>query len=907
MTISISSSVLLDYYTARNGASAAGAGASSAKTAVQSAPTAPWRQAGEATSVGVLTQSVLNGARFIDPSAAKLDAPATAASSGDYRNLFALYQGLSALNGIAGQAAATGVSASQAAALQKTYAAGLKEVQGFLAGKPFTALAFADGASGTSQAASVTAPRELDAYTGATAVSGAADQAVSGLAPDAKFNLTVTRPAGPPVQVAFDLTELHGQAPTLANVATYLNAKLADAGLTTRFSVQRTAGVAQSVQAGGRTVNLGTTSPDQYALKITGSAIESLSFSAPAATPAVYLAQTSGVITGASPDAVQQLLKLDPSQDPGAADRVFAKTLPAGLGAVRATATGPDGAVYLLADVTGPTPDGQAPKGTGDVALVRYDSAGQLAYVRTLGAADTASGLALAVSADGAQVAVAGTVTGDLDKGDAATPAASSGFVQVFDGAGDALYDARLADGERPTALAFTPDGALTVTGATHTDLGLPGAQGVFLHTLSATHRTAFDGTDLGYGVTTASAGDPGGAGAQSPAGVVALPDGRIATASVQNGHAVLRIYASPFVAGAQPSATRDLGDLGGGSLAGLSLAADGSLVVAGVSGSGALSAGTTTTGYGGGQKAFVAKVASSLAPSDGDRLTYLQASGDVTASAVTVSGGQVYVTGQVAGAPVVPGGAATHAAYVTAVDPGTGEVSFSDTVQGLDGQAAPVGIAVDATGASALDALGLPRGAIDYTPSPLVTAETSARVGDGFTLSGGAGAAVSVTLEPSDTLASLAVKINRASGFTAGAKVATVNGRDQLSLTPTGANASLVLQAGAKGSDLLAALGLREGVLQPATTARNTRNTVQATPYALNLNTSGDVSTTSGAKRALASLAGALSTVQKAYQDLITKPSTASAAKSSGGASTYAQGRIADYQLALQRLTGAG
>ena len=50
------------------------------------------------------------------------------------------------------------------------------------------------------------------------------------------------------------------------------------------------------------------------------------------------------------------------------------------------TATGPDGSVYVLADVTGPS-DGQTLKGAQDVAVLKYNSAGALIYSRTLGAA----------------------------------------------------------------------------------------------------------------------------------------------------------------------------------------------------------------------------------------------------------------------------------------------------------------------------------------------------------------------------------------------------------------------------------------------------------------------------------------------------------------------------------------
>ncbi|MBE7217876.1 MAG: hypothetical protein INR64_05335, partial [Caulobacteraceae bacterium] len=596
---------------------------------------------------------------------------------------------------------------------------------------------------------------------------------------------------------------------------------------------------------------------------------------------------------------------LDPGAAPDASARVFDRTLPAGLGTVRATATGPDGSVYLLADVNGPTPDGQALQGAQDVALVKYDSAGQLVFTRTLGAAQSASGYALAVSLDGGEVAIAGAVTGDLDPGDAPAAGATSSFVQVFDGAGQALWDQRSpATGEQPKAISFAADGSLLVSGATHTDLQTPSAQGGYVRSYAAVKQTAFDGTSLGYRVSTASAAAPAG----PVAGVLALPGGGSATAAVQNGHAILSLYAGPLAAGAQPTAVRDLGDLGGGALAGLALGADGSLVVAGTSGSGALQAGAVTTAYGGGQEAFVAKLSPDLQPSDADRTSYVALGGDTTATGVAVEGGRVYLAGQVAGAPALGQTGPSHTGYALALDPDTGEVGWSQTLGGADGQVAPAGIAVAAGGVSALDALGLPSGPIDYTPSPLVTANTAARAGDSFTVRVGVGAPVKVTLAADDTLQTLAAKISRATGFaaTATASAAVGGARSQLTIAPATPSASLTLQAGPGGSDLLAALGLPEGVVQAAATTRNTRNAVPATPYALGLSSSLSVATAAGAKAAAARLQAAMATVQKAYTDLVTPPASATAKAATSSVSAYTQSRLADYQLALQRLTGS-
>ena len=49
----------------------------------------------------------------------------------------------------------------------------------------------------------------------------------------------------------------------------------------------------------------------------------------------------------------------------------------------RASAVAPDGSLYILTDVNAAT-GGQAIKGSSDVALQKYDSAGNLIYTRTL-------------------------------------------------------------------------------------------------------------------------------------------------------------------------------------------------------------------------------------------------------------------------------------------------------------------------------------------------------------------------------------------------------------------------------------------------------------------------------------------------------------------------------------------
>jgi hypothetical protein len=77
--------------------------------------------------------------------------------------------------------------------------------------------------------------------------------------------------------------------------------------------------------------------------------------------------------------------------------KVFSDTLEGTISTVHKTMTGPDGSLYVLADVDGTTST-QTIKGDQDVALLKYDSSGKLLYARTLGAANTATGYNMAIS-----------------------------------------------------------------------------------------------------------------------------------------------------------------------------------------------------------------------------------------------------------------------------------------------------------------------------------------------------------------------------------------------------------------------------------------------------------------------------------------------------------------------------
>ncbi len=928
MTIAIDSSTLLAALNAQYGirtSSSTGAGASS--TAKPANPTPPWSGTSTATLWSQLTQEVMAGGKFFDPNAAKLDVPGDSASaSQNYRNLFALYRGLTALQGLA-QNASTTVTATQKAQIAKTFQAGMTQLEGFLQQQPFKGFQVYQNDVMASDKASVAAPSETDTYQTGVLYSGSVNGEVPAFQGAVKFDLTVTRYSGAQVPVSFDLSEMGSTPRTMGAVVSYLNSKLEAAGVATRFASVVTPGKPQTIQAGKTTVTL-PAGPDQYALQIKGVSVEGLSFSAPASDPAVYVAEASGV----SADSVQQIVKYEAGSGAlatsAANGQVFNTPLGSGVAAARAVAAAPDGSVYALEDVTGTTA-GQSIQGSRDVALVKYDSAGNVVFTRTLGAADSASGFALSVSADGSQVAIAGQVNGQLDPTASTTTAATApqqGFVTVFDSSGQEQWTQQTGtttgDPVQANAVAFGPNDMVYVAG--QTDSKLSGASASVGRTdayLQAFHAVATPLNDGSGGSTWTAVStfvDQYGTTSQDRATGLAVSGSTVYVSSVEAGHGVVRSFdqSGSGSTSLTANAVRDLGDLQGGSVAGVAVNADGSVAVAGSTHNGALDAGTVTQAYAGGQAGFVASLGADLAPAGGDRLTYVgDGTADVSASAVAVAGGEVYVAGQVS-TPPIPGSAQTsgYRGYVTQIDPQTGASTWSQQALGLDGQLAPSSIAVSQTGASVLDRLGLPTGAIDYTVSDNVVANTSVRAGDEFFVASGGGAPQAVRIEAGDTFQTLAGKIARASGYTATASLVTEAGGRQLEIKPAFSGRQIQLLAGPAGKDALAPLGLAEGVLSSTASSESslapvkTQGSLPAATslkngYSLKLSSTLDINDPTDLKAALAALGSSLSTVRSIYSGMVNPPPKTSAA--SGTVPKYLTDQLANYQAALARLTG--
>lgn len=885
----IDNSYLLGLFNGGYGLSG-GLGASGSSTA-RKTPTAPWSSRVQPPEPSALVRSALAGRDFIDLRATQLDVKGAAE---DYRRLFALNQGLTTLNALVNRADVKGVTAQELARLDKAFQTGLGEVSRFLSSDPFEAIRVAKGLTASEAKTGVGVARTDNSYVTPALHSGDPDLPVAAFQGDVSFSIRIAKLSGD-VTVDVDLAEMGATPRTLSNVISHINAKLEAAEVQTRFAREKLPSEPRTLTVGGKTVTL-PAGPDQWALKVKGVSVETVGFSAADRSDGVFVLQGVGTggrteltkfttdtgVTGAGAPAAQAQI--------GDTLWVDGRSLQApvdGVSRVRASAAGPDGSLYVLAEATAKV-DGQAIKGSRDVVLMKYDSAGRLAFSRTLGAAGEAEASAIAVSADG-KVAVAGSVKGALDKGQAGPdPAQTDSFVTVFDASGSELWTQRRGarDADEATGVAFAEDGSVYVVGRARSAMTGASSQG------------GWDGYVMGFSPTgTARFTRQFGTSGEDTVAAVTVKDGVLVTAGVEAGRAVVRRFELQPTGGPILTQTRDLGAVNG-SISGVALDA-GRVIVAGTTRNAALDAGTVTSAHSGGSDAFIARLDESLVAGASDRLTYLGGAGADSAASATVSGGKVWITGQTD----LTGKDAEQKAqgFLSRVDPETGQVEWTRAFEGQNGHVAPISVAVSAGGASVLDRLGLPQGDIDFTPSRKVTDATSARVGDQFFVDLGSGRLRPVTIEARDTLESLARKIASASNNRLKAVVAKSDGRDVIKISPRDERDLAELVPGPAGRDALEALGLSQTLIRP-TDAKSDGRAVFA------LRMPGDLSLADKAaiKAAGEAIQAAMTQVRAAYRALAEKDRPTST-RTGGPAPAYMTAQIANYQAALSRLTGGG
>lgn len=935
--ISLDTNLLLGYYQAKNGLSAAvGGTATNVASSVKKAPTPPWSTLSAAPKADEMLKSVMMGRKFIDEYQTQLDVKG---ASEDYRQLFAIHQGLSTLEALAKKADEKDTTAAELKRIQAAFTRGMSEVSGYIDDTNFDKLRLTYGDVADKAKTTVGVPKTVPKYMTSPLHQGTATDAVEAFQGDMKFSVKIRLPNKVETTIDFDLAEMGSTTRSMNEVVKYINAKLSSAGFSTRFAVEKIAGAEKTTEVNGRTIKLGA-EPDRFALKIQGDTTEILTFSAPATSPAVYITQTAGdpkpakttkvengkvVTVTPDPKLTEELIKFetgttsDAVRRPGDVNwvegRVFNVALPEGVEKVHKTVTGPDGSLYLLADVND-TVDGQTIKGAGDVALMKFDSAGKLVYARTLGASADATGLGLAVGPDG-QIAVSGSVTGGfaasgvpigtgtletipkvLKADNGVDETKPDSFVAVFSAAGDEMWSQRMGarDDDEATSVAFGADGSLYVLGRTKGAMPGQTSSGNWDNYLRA-----FDAEGRLKSTTQFGA-----SGEDKPAGLV-VDETNVVVASIEGGEVKLRRYDMTDPKVPTLSATRSLGTLGGGSVAGVTMDG-GNIVIAGSTGA-TLGVANTTRPSSGSVDAFAARISMDLSGS-ADAIAYYGGSGDDRATAMTVADGKVWLTGTTkTDLPGMDNAVGKVDGFAVGLDIGSGVVAWAQRFTGSEKMTTPTSIAVDPAGASALDRLGLPSGKVAYSDSQLVTSATSARPGDTFQIRRRIGGpAVTITIEATDTLESLAKKIQRATSFGVKAEVVSDGDVRKLQIRPQNSRSSLEILGGRGGLDALEALGLHEGFVR--STVMKDEKMVPgdggSAMYGLKMPRDLSLSTKEDIKAAIDKLTMAMSVLRGAYRDLEQGMKPASETKkATGEVPAYLKNQLANYQAGLNRLTG--
>jgi len=567
----------------------------------------------------------------------------------------------------------------------------------------------------------------------------------------------------------------------------------------------------------------------------------------------------------------------------------------------RSVATGADGSIYVLADLSGDSAT-SAIKGARDVALLKYDSAGKLAFTQTLGASESASGFALAVSADG-KVAVAGAVQGALS-GTSAKGGADS-FVTVFAADGEELWTARrgASGNDEALAIAFGPSGQLVVSGKTDGSIGgnssLGGVDG-YLRAYSASGAELFTrqfGTSGADAATALLVRDDGAGGIE------------IFTGGVENNRGVVRNFTYSTGAGFAAGAARDIGYFYQGAIN--TIAADGaSLYVGGEIGADRLTLGETARGGVAGKDGFVARFDADLISTGLDRASYLGSAQDDAVKSIAIVDGVVYAAGVNGGVLGGSGAANAKTGFLTRLDDG-GDIDWMRTFTSSGGPVTLNSLAVDQSGASALDILGLPRGVVGSAQNAPLVERSALRAGDEFSIGIDGRRMSTIRITANDTLASLAATINRAIGAAGRAQVISENGVERLKITPRDGQA-LRIEAGRAGRDALGALGFGSGIISKTDGGRSGLKTYGLGLIAADLK----LDSKENIARAKAEIQAAISIVRQAYEAMLnpnaqeqTAEEKALAARrlAAGGASSqlYAA-QLANYQAALSRLGGS-
>lgn len=806
---------------------------------------------------------------------------------GDVAKIFAAYEALAMAKSIADAANDGKLPAGQEARAQKRMLAAIEEVKSFLGSVDIEKSILITGERLSTAQSEVAIQRSSYEYNTRVLHDGEYDAEVAAFTGNQVFTVTGKR-TNDSVSVTIDLADMEATTGktvrNLDNVAEFINFKLEEAGLRTRFERQK---------IGVKDEN-GVIQGTEFGFKIKGLSTEQLSFSAADAAPAAIMVGQSGN-TGDSGGQLSVWTGLDNAEP----TRVAAARLGEDENdtTITASALHPDGGYIAVGTTTGVVGDGIT-RGEKDAFIARYDSQGKMVWSRSLGAAGEAEGLAIAVS-DTGQIAITGKTKDDLTT--SAIGGGTDTYVTLYDEDGIEQWTRQRAAtfDDQANAIAFTSDGSLVIGGTTSSSMtndALTGGSDSFLEKIDASGNQVW-------------VRQFGTAENDSVQALKIASDGSIIVAGIENGEAVLRRYASDVDDAGDWS--HSLGDLGAGRIGALEIGADGSIYVGGAT----TRDGQDANGVAGGTQldkdGFVAKFDVSGGAPVMDWFSRLGGEGYQSVEGITLNNGKVIIAGT--GEAAFGNGTSDkdQSAYITSLDDTDGTQGWTSSISGRGGVASASDILISNTYSDTLNAFGLPDGDLVVTDTASVTDRLAVRPGDHFFVSVDGGRDKKITIEQGDNLRSLTFKINAALILDGNADVKRGTDGQTLKITPA-SGVQIELKHGADGRDALAALGLPTGVIMEKPIAGTDSENAGPEIVTMGLIDSLNFDTKESREEAVSVLEGALRGLRTAYRWAIDDPTLLQLkngdqgpGKRGGTVPAYLQAQIANYSAGLQRLGG--
>ncbi len=828
------------------------------------ATTPPWQQPPSNVPETAQLGAIRNMKTIIDAMN-----PAEAGGSNDVESSFVTYKALDRLRILADAASQSGMSDTQRASLQKAFAKGLSDLEGFLARAPGNLLSIAFGNPSTNVKGIALSPAQ---DIGTVVGKGVLDDhslPVPGVTGNEVLTINLTNGSNNN-SVNVDLSTLTTQPPTLDAIAKAFNDAITSVGgYDVKFSVTKSTGqYGLSMSSDGTQVSLSQAgAPDS--LVVVGSQTQ---FDTPTGAQVYRYGDPANTLTG---QFIGNVSATKPAAaKAGGSDAKPAASIPASLVA-QSSVTDKDGYTYVVGTTTGDMGT-HLSNGGDDLFLTKLDSEGQIIWQQTLGVQGDAQGAAVSLTPQG-DLVVAGSVTGPFD---GSLGSNSDMLVAKFSANGEKQFATSVPSSgdDYATAVAVGADGSIYLGGKS----AGTGGGGAYVAHMDATGKMIQQRTIDGAGVDGVTAFAVDGS-------------GNLLALTRENGQAMLHKLAGNDL-------TNELGQVSFGvaDARAIAVATDGSIAVAGATSSALPD--NPSYAAGNGRDGFVTKLAADLS---GARTTYVGAGGDDQIDSVSFIGSDIYVGGRTTSS--LNGSLRGKVdGFVGHVDGATGAVASLSQFGGSTGVADAVHVSVAKGGTNILGALGLHQGVLNDEVSTSLSTQVGLNAGDSFSFQVDGGAVHKIVIGANETLASLQQKIRSAGGNNI--TVTTPkndDGQGQLELL-VGQGHTLGLMAGPAGQDVLAKLGLEPTRLH-SDAPRGAKDPV-VTPggsYGLTLSSSLDISNATNAKAALDAVNSAISLTQTAYRSLYWDDTKAALVNGHIGSGTaLQQAQIASYQAALDRLS---